>query len=1030
MYLQRTGKRYMRIAAIVAATLLSAGGLSAAEQAAASIRHYQLNIPRQSLDNAIRELAQQTGLQIARFGSTIDGNSVVGPISGNQTAEEALKTLLAPQGLTYTLVNDTTIAIIDPRNEPTDNSPQARQSVNGEDGGYQRDGGNNDLPHARGSFRLAQQGGQDASSADETPAGKDSDGKDPGLDMTTADATKETVVIAGSRLGGSAHDSAVPTNVYSREMIDASGTATVMSFLNTLSEVSIQNTTTGNNQQLAGATVVQLRGLPGGTTLVLVDGRRVTSSSGLLGANGGAFDLNSIPLAAVERIEVIPSGSSAIYGGDALGGVVNIVMKKDFNGVEANVRYGMTDHDDYHETQFNVAAGTSGAGWSLSAVALFTTNSELTGADRSIMSNNDYRAFGGFDSRSTYSDPGNVCSADGGPLRGLASPCAGVPHGSTGVGLTPASFAATDGKLNYTSSNMFYSILSPARKYGTFIHASHDLGASAEVFTDLLYNHLEQKSYYAPPATTVSVPGANPNNPFGEDVGVQYRFLALGRHCYCQNTDFVRPLLGLRGTVGGWSWELAGWTTRDWDSVPYTLGVENTDAINSALASGAFNPFAAGPGATPAVLGSFFSDEVEKMRSATDSVNAFVRGQLVQLPAGPLEGLIGAEFQRDTLAIEIPDANFDVEFHRRNTAAFMELKVPILPGMTAGRGNEMLTSQFALRYDNYSDFGSRTSPEAGIVFRPIPSLTLRASYSAAFKPPPLNELYGALTSYPGLNVSDPLRGNETTDATLHFGGNRSLKAETGWSRNIGLVFSPSQVPDLNLTLTQWTIRLKNGFTQPTIDFFVNNASTYPGTVVRSSPAAGDPYGVGRITDVYDVYENIGFIHESGVDLAVNWRARTRVGDFTPTLSASRVYQYDYELDPTLGEQTGLSQANDDATYAPRWKGVAGLSWTGGPLTLGVTGRYIGPYRDVTDVRSNPKELGNFLYTDLMGRFELGKAILQDSKIWSRTFVAAGVRNAFNKLPPYADYGFGQLGYDPNEYELEGRFMWVQAGMRL
>jgi iron complex outermembrane recepter protein len=957
-------------------------------------------IPAESLESALLELSKQASYQIV-FSATTLPNRPAPAIAGRMSIRKALDLLLAGTELGYKLVGAHTLTV----------APGASAAAS--------------RPMSYNNATSTQSGAQ----VDQGPSNPPEKSQQP---SEKKPVWVEEIVVVGSRIPTAVSDSAVPVFVYTRPQIESSGASTVAEFLNTLPQVSVQTTTTGGSQQFAGATTVQLHGLPAGTTLVLLNGRRVESSTGSQGASG-FFDLSQIPLAAVERTEVLPTGSSAIYGGDALGGIVNIVLKKDFQGFEADARYGRTSDGAYGDSQFSLAAGWKSSGWSLSLVGLYAKNSELSGDERSITASQDYRRFGGIDARIPFGNPGNVCSTDGTNLPGLASSCAAIPKGSTGIGLTPADFSATAGVLNMASLNSYSSLLAPSRHYGGYGSATYELTSSTQIFAELLYSHLEASAFEFPPLSPILVPASNQNNPFGTDVLVNYIFTGIGRQCYsCTTTDYVRPLVGIRGTLlAKWNWELAGWTSRDRENIPQTFHVFNSGPFDTALASGAFNPFQDGPGASPSVLNSFYGTFFQKFRGELDAANGFIHGPLATLPAGSLEGLIGGEYQRDRLVWDIPEvATQTFNIHRHSEAGFAELKVPIVGRRSQTDGADLLSAQFAVRYDHYSDFGGRTSPQAGLEFRPFKPVLLRASYSSAFKPATLVALYSPVTVFPqALPVIDPLRGGQSEIADLVFGGNPALRPETGSSKTLGAVFSPEQIVGLDLTLSHWAIRLKNGVIFPASQYLVNNPQVFPGRVVRAPPSPGDPFPVGPIVSVDASYANFGSIDEAGFDFTVNWRTQTSIGEFSPAIAVTETYRYMFEIDPVAGPQNAVSQANDQAIYAPRWKGTAALNWKYNLLQVGIDGRYTGKYRDVTDLTSNPRQLGNFWYVDFNVRYELGRTLAPDSRFRSKINLSAGARNLFNKLPAYSDFGFGQGGYDPNQYDILGRSVWAQLSVQ-
>ena len=1016
----------MRLSVSLAVSCLIATSLSAVEPAQASMRR-PMNIPAQNLSTALQTFARERQLQIVFASDEVNTHRTAGAV-GELTDAEVLTRLLNGTGLSYRFLDDKTITVV-----PTSAAPVPGQNAPTVSPSPQKpttDGSSSEDTHAPSFWerlRLAQ-----------ATEGSIGNGGSRSTAASTDESARGTVqkyddleeVVVASRLPGAAKESAVPVEVYERKRITRSGAATVVDFLNTLPEVSVQTTTTGQYQQPNGATTVQLRGLPTGTTLVMLNGRRVQGS----GASGSEnfFDLNSIPVAAIERIEVLPTGSSAVYGGDALGGIVNIVLRKGFEGIELSSRYGSTSDGAYDEHQFSLAGGWRGDRWSGSVVAMYTKNGELKGSERPFLDNQDYRAYGGLDNRYPYANPGNVCAASG-TLNGLGTRCAIVPTGSTGVGLTPASFAATAGQTSLTSLSSYYSFLAPAEKYGAFAASTFKLTDKTEVFAELMYNHLSMQLYVYPLLTILDVPASAPTNPFGQEVTVGYVFEGIDRICgQCQTTDFVRPLLGVRGSVGDkWQWEAAAWESKDSARVNIGFTAPDTAAINAAVASGALNPFIDGPGGSYDLQNTFLVPNPVKRKGTLQAGQAFIRGPIADLWAGSLGAVVGVEYQKNRLQFIDdgggPTANFDPE--RTVSAVFTELKLPLWGGGARRGGADALAVQVAARYDDYSDFGSRSSFGSGLEYRPTDTMLIRASYSTAFKPPTLYQLHAPTSSFIGL-VHDPMRGGEDAAPINSYGGNPDLQAETGWSSNFGIVWSPDVTPNLDLSATQWNMNLDKGFVQVGANVILSAPELFPGRVVRAPVEPGDPYGVGKLVSIDQSFANFGSAKESGVDFAANWRKTTAIGEFAPSLTATYVYKYDFEFTPGAGAANAVSQANEQASYAPRWKGVAALNWSLAETSVGVTGRYTGPYRDVESIRADPKQLGDFWYVDVNASAEIGRFFNLESRFGTKLTLTAGVRNLLGKMPEYSDSGLGFSGYDPNIYDLVGRYWWTQIALSL
>ncbi len=343
----------MRVALVSTAICLSLVGLSAADEARASVRRLT-SIPEQELESALQSLARTRDLQVVYRTEVIGAYRSRGA-AGELTESEALAQILSGTGLTYRYLDDQTITIV-----------QAPTPVAG--------------PIAGSS-----------SAAAESPQ--------------PAHAPVDEVLVTGSRLLSSESDGAVPVRTVTSEQIARSGQSTVGSFLASLPEVSVAFTESINEGN-SGSSTVQLHGLPAGTTLVLLNGKRLESGGS---SSGKFFDLNSIPASAIERIDIIPVGSSAIYGSDALAGVVNIILKTDFDGAEISARYGSARGTD--EQAYSAAWGHKWSRATVSLLGSYMHRDALGLAERSISANSDFRRFGGPDKRQTSAcNPTTVAS--------------------------------------------------------------------------------------------------------------------------------------------------------------------------------------------------------------------------------------------------------------------------------------------------------------------------------------------------------------------------------------------------------------------------------------------------------------------------------------------------------------------------------------------------------------------------------------------------------------------------------------------
>jgi outer membrane receptor protein involved in Fe transport len=346
----------------VAATVIPVSAQAVADS-------YHLDIAQQPLDGALKSLAQQTGLQIARFSDSPDGGAVVGPVSGDLNVRQAMARLLASTGLTYRMVNDRTIAVMTlagaggSGGASAAGSPSAPSAASNP-GNSQKEG----KTGSSATFQLAQAAPEQAPSAASVNA--------PEL---------QEVVVTGTHLKD-VTETASRLIVFSRAEIDQSGLGSVGAFVqslpqnfNNVSETTIASVAGGlSSNNAVNAAGVNLHGMGSDATLVLVDGHRVAPGN----TDGGFVDVSMIPLSAVERIEILTDGASAIYGADAVGGVINIIMRKDLDGLETRARVGSVTDGASHETQLGQSAGTHwGTGSALMSYE-FYDRTPLSAADR------------------------------------------------------------------------------------------------------------------------------------------------------------------------------------------------------------------------------------------------------------------------------------------------------------------------------------------------------------------------------------------------------------------------------------------------------------------------------------------------------------------------------------------------------------------------------------------------------------------------------------------------------------------------
>jgi iron complex outermembrane recepter protein len=968
------------------------------------------NLPAQPLAESLKAIGAQTGLNIMVSPPLVDGKQAPA-LKANLSAKDALARVLSGTKLEYHFVNDQTVVIRErgqalavtypppgsPANPPTQDNIKEAGKESSQD------------------FRVAQ-----------TTLGQtqgDVPINDRGDSELRHKASQiEEIIVTGSRLPPTAAVVAQPVNTYTREDLERSGQTTVGGFLNTLPEIGVS---IGENgiQTFRGATTVQLHGLPIGSTLVLLNGRRLEAS----GSQGGQFfDLNNIPASAIERIDVLLAGSSAIYGSDAIAGVVNIILRSDFDGLEADLGGGKAD--DINEGSASIAWGTRTERGEVSIIGSYLARGELEGFDRALTATDDKTPFGGNDNQLPICNPGTVFSLTGSPLPG-------APPGSsaTTAAVSPTAsgnprqtgFQGTYGAINYCNVGGYSSLIPSTRRGSIFGSGHYSLSTSVELFGELMFSHVEQLAYGSPPFA-FAVPGYsqytvspnNPYNPFGTGVGIGYLFSSVGRQPTTLATQFLRPVLGLRGALpDDWHWEVSISDSQDRSSSTIEDSINPTalqDALNSSNLATALNVFVPGAPGSPQAVAAVLETQLSHYNSRTDTLNGFVRGPIAQLPSGKIELVVGAEYDRDSLSPsdsfgdELPGSNYT----RRRSAVFGEMRVPLLAGTSDSQSWEEVSLSVAGRYDRYSDFGSSTTPQVGLELRPIPDLLIRSTYGKAFQAPTLISLYQPTQSFASL-VTDP-RDGQLHGVTLTTGGNPQLLPETGRSFTAGFVYSRATLPNLTLTGTYWHIRENENIQTLPADTIAANPSLFPGRVTRAPD--------GTLIAVDDTVVNFGAIDVSGIDYQFKYVQATRIGDFTPTLNASQTLQYTGTLVPGAPATNRLSQATDDGNWAPRWKASAALAWGLGPWSATAVGRYIGKYIDYDSTHT----IGDFWLFDTSLRYLFGAS----SGRLKQAHVELGAVNLFNRQPQYSNFDFGGVGYDPAQADIRGRFIYLRVGAKL
>ena len=990
----------------IASILLSVVPLIASAQ-------IRINLPAEPLARALKDLGTEAGLNVYYNASDVAGLQA-DALRADLTPKAAFIRLLAGTRLVAVYVDADTVRV-----EP---KAAAREGHAGDD---PSDPKRHDHAVSRGASPAS--AGDPPGVPGDPPAAGVSTG--PHSDSAHADHKHRNsnatplheVIVTGSRLPTTAKYTSQEVLIYNRKAIDQSGKNSIASFLSTLPQVPV----TSQNTAYGYYGTVSLRGLPEGTTLVLLNGRRLENS----GVSGGAvFDLNDIPLAAVSKIEVDPTGSSAIYGSDAIGGVVNIILKKHFHGFAANIRYDSAKNIGNMRT--SVAWGRQWRRGGLSVIASYGIDSGLSSTDRLLTASNDYQAYGGPDNNYAACFPGNVFSLNGAPLPG-APPGSNATYAEVGGSVAAGKPVLSEfayGAINQCAL-LYGQSLEPSRhREGVVIEGHIRITDHVKAFTEIMYTHFSQNStqgypflFGVPAFQDFTVSAQNPYNPFGEAVGVALSFRSIPA-VETDQTDFFRPLVGIKGTLyHRWHWEISAWESRDWTRVLNTYQIPNDVAIQNALNSSnpatALNPFVDGPPGSRSLLGSLFGNESYKEMGRDEGAEAYIRGRIVRLPGGPVRAVVGGSYIRSVLYDNLVNdgvspANTKLNYSRQSSALFAEARVPVV-GRIGRLTNHFMTVTLAGRHDHYSDFGNANTYQFGLKIEPTKSILLRGTYASAFQAPSLPNLYSAQISEQVLILNPRTGAPETTN--LVGGGNPGLRAITGTSSTFGFVYRSERVPGLSLAVTDWSDKESNVIQSLNPQVIVDNAAIFPGRVILNS--------AGQIVEVNDTMTNFGSIDVAGLDYQANYTRTLGPGNWSFGVNATETYHYRQALVAGAPVVESVSKAQDDGNWSPRWKGVISVGWAGPIVSAGIGGYYTGKYRDYDSLR----EIGNFWIVDANVRWALGREFAASDPDLRGTYLEAGATNLFNRGAQFSNYASDFAGFDAAEMNVIGRSLYVQVG---
>ncbi|PJL68625.1 TonB-dependent receptor [Stenotrophomonas maltophilia] len=875
----------------------------------------------------------------------------------------------------------------------------------------------------------------------------------------------DRITVTGSNIPRTNTETPSPVQVVTRQEIDRTGKTTVAEYLQTLTADGAGSIPkTFGNGFAGGGAGISLRGLGAGSTLVLLNGRRM-ATYGLADDGQKVFtDLSTIPLDAVERVEVLKDGASAIYGSDAIAGVVNIILRSDFQGAILRGSYGISGDGDGDAKKATLTAGTgdlSSDGWN----AFFSLDVGKTDAIK-ISDRKNRKWIGTGDIRRWGYDAADAQFLGGAYLSGGTAGGVG-PNGSvfdaTGhlvalpgcAGLTSIpgqSDATAQAQGCLWDPAQQYRDLSPEEKYvNVFGRASFAFGEGGEVYTEIGYSKKETIfsntpsgvsggwGYPGGPVNANSGAGAtqlyagHPDNPLPTAARLRYSAWDVGPRVTDNTNEFNRFLVGVKGNWGDWSYDTA-YLHSGTDLVNKRTGFLRYDAVRCVLGNPAcpYGTWRIGDNAsqTPQSVYDAISPTISaRAKSSLDMFDFTISRSLMDLKGGPLGLAFGTEWRKTSNSLtpqtftdigQIIGLGYSAYDGTQNVyAGYAELSAPVL---------EQLELSAAVRYDKYESGEGKATPKLGVKWTPADWIALRASYAEGFRAPnPAENGDGGLAAFS--NARDPVRcaidpANECTARSVAIitRPNKDLKPEESKSYSVGIVLQPTSTT--SLTVDAWEIKRTNEIAQgSTADAIA------AGNVLRDANNIGGVANSGTILAVNTAYVNANSSRVRGIDTDIRQTFDIGPGQLEMDLQWSHVLKFERTEGDTTVDYVG-THGNCDVTNCigtPKDRINFGTTWKQGPWSISGVANYIsklenkdrrgGDYLAFYEDGEPVEKISSFTTFDLSGRWNITEAFELN----------ASVQNVFDRIAPLDPSTYGAVNYNPLHFSgAIGRYFTVGA----
>lgn len=867
-----------------------------------------------------------------------------------------------------------------------------------------------------------------------------------------------SLVVTGSNLPSAGETPVAPVTVITPSDIERSGvTNDLLQVIRKTAPQFSGNANLGNdNGNIAsggtnGGSTLALRNA---ATLVLVNGRRLASAP--VAASGGLVfvDVNAIPVSAIARIEILTDGASAIYGTDAVSGVVNIILKSDFNGGEAGVRYARTENEGHYQEK---------SAWGVLGSQLGTNGPKVTIAyewSKTDPIYNYQRPFG-TPSYGTTNFPGLIQAGSYATGRFVGDPNGyyfldpSLKAPKAGATLAAQGYTGpfTQGQANklFDLSHGVTMLLADEKKIFT---AALDqvISPRLTLFGDFIYSRTATVSQLNAQGFSVSLRANDPRNLVGQDISVRNRFLSNPR-LYKSDTDALRVIAGLKGKLGEqWSWESAvnySEAAQDFANANLIRTAARVAAVDAGQVALFAREQAAG------AVDSLFGQATGKFTSTLQSWDfKFIGTDLLQAPGGGVSAAIGVEARQEALEatsdVDSQSATFAYDqgttidpFNEKRhiSSLFAEVKIPLVGPENRLAGIYLADLTVAARHERYSDTSNPTVPKIALRYQPVDeSLLFRATFSRSFAAPTLYQL----NSPTGEGFTAPLAEFDSAQAHQRSVAVTELKPSRSTNYSAGVVWTPKAITGLSVSLDYFSIEQTDvvsnlGATgvvdQVFHDIEVNGAkSRYASTMHVgdfdgpgiTAPGQISGLGLDNIYYIIPAASNLGTQKLSGLDMHLNYSLPLEGrGKLSWDSTTSYYFKYDIQVapgapfTPTAGLVTGLSGT------IPRWRTYNVLTYQLLPFTFELAHTYYASATDMTEVEGYDPNIPAYSVFDASVSYRL-----KGNSRWFRGLqLSLGVNNLGNKLPPKSATFDGLSNADITEFNPIGRLYYVTAKYR-